>query len=700
MKQLFYLLFALTAFVACKSAHTTTEEGAHTNELINETSPYLLQHAHNPVNWYPWGDKALEKAKAEDKLIVISVGYAACHWCHVMEHESFEDSIVAQIMNEHFVSIKVDREERPDVDDVYMTACQLSGGKSCGWPLNAIALPDGRPVWAGTYFPKDKWIEILEFFQKQKEEDYPKMEEFARSLIDRIDDQSQLPALPFEEEDAFQPALIDDMVQKVLALHDLEKGGRKGAPKFPLPDIYQFLQAYTYHTDKEEAAQAVSLILDNLAAGGIYDQIGGGFARYSTDADWKVPHFEKMLYDNAQLLSIYANAYEQQANPRYKQVMEETVSFMQNELLDKKGGFYSSIDADSEGEEGRFYIWSEKEIESLLTPEEFQLVKAYYQITNAGNWEHGNNILYYALGDKRMDLNEAQQALLETAKQKLFTVRAKRIRPLTDDKILTSWNGLAIIGLLDAARALGNTSYKELAIQTAELYANKAMDKEGRLWRSRKDGVFSINAFLDDYALMAQAFVKVYESTFDEQWLHKADLLLTYALAHFENPESDLYYYASKIDAPLVSRRMEMQDKVIASSNSLLAEALLSIGTYLDKKEYIQSSKRMLQSVLQQSQMKESPVFFSNWSQLLLKYTYPYYEVAIVGKDASALAEAMQKNYLPNVLYLGGKDEGTLDLLKYKAVEGETFIYVCKDKVCKLPVNEFEQAIDLVDRKY
>ena len=689
------ILLVFTLLTACKSSQQNTSQHAYTNHLINETSPYLLQHAHNPVDWHPWGDEALEKAKNENKLLIISIGYAACHWCHVMEHESFEDTIVAQMMNEHFVSIKVDREERPDVDDVYMTACQLSNGKGCGWPLNAIALPDGRPIWAGTYFPKDKWMDVLAYFQKQKEEDFAKMEEIAANLTSGVKKQGQLALQPIPEDITYSTEQLSSLVDNLLATHDFDKGGRRGAPKFPMPDIYHFLQEYTFNVENDRANEATRLILDNMAAGGIYDQLGGGFARYSTDAHWKVPHFEKMLYDNAQLISLYANAYAQKPNKRYKEVIDQSIAFALRELSHPKGGFYSSLDADSEGEEGLFYIWNKQQIDTLLTSEEAALVNTYYNITKRGNWEKEHNILFYTPGKKV--LTEMEQIVLNNAKQKLFQERVKRIRPPLDDKVLTSWNGLMIIGLLDAAAALENKSYYDAALKTANLYAKEAMQKDGRLWRNSKDDVFSINGFLDDYALMAQAFVRMYEASFDEKWLYRAEKLLDYALAHFANKESELFYYTSDIDPPLVSRRMEIQDNVIAASNSALAEALFDVGHYLNKENYIDHSQRMLQAVLSQTRIVESPTYFSNWLQLLTKFTFPVYEVAIVGPEAAQKARLMQKNYLPNVLYLGGKKEGSLDLLKNKLMEGETFIYVCRNKVCKFPVPSVEEAIELLD---
>ena len=382
---IFFIILFITACSspAGKAQHNTMHK--YTNKLINESSPYLLQHAHNPVNWYPWGEEALQKAKDENKILLISIGYAACHWCHVMEHESFEDTTVAQIMNEYFVPIKVDREERPDVDDIYMTACQLATGRG-GWPLNAFALPDGRPFWAGTYFPKERWINILETFIQLQKEDPERIEKSAQSITEGIQRSDKVVVVPAEESE-FTNNDVYAAAANMLGNIDFKRGGRQGAPKFPMPNNYEFLLAYHYWTKDARALEAVTITLDEMAKGGIYDQLGGGFARYSVDGDWKVPHFEKMLYDNAQLVSLYAKAYQLTKKPEYLNVVHETLEFVAREMTDTAGGFYSSLDADSEGEEGKFYVWNKKEIEQIV--QEKDAIKAfcdYYNITNIGNW--------------------------------------------------------------------------------------------------------------------------------------------------------------------------------------------------------------------------------------------------------------------------------------------------------------------------
>ena len=383
------VLSTLALLVSLLGCGSRAQQHEYTNALVNETSPYLLQHAHNPVNWYPWGEEALEKARKEDKLLVISVGYAACHWCHVMEHESFEDSTVARIMNENFVAIKVDREERPDVDNIYMTACQLASEGSCGWPLNAFALPNGQPVWAGTYFPKQEWLEVLEYFADLYQNDRPKLEEYGQLLAQGIQSVGQ--PKPLEEQTQLSKSSLQTGASKVLAQGDWNLGGMKGAPKFPLPSIYQFLLRQYALTGQDSLLNFTTSTLDAMMNGGLYDQLGGGFARYSTDARWDVPHFEKMLYDNAQLVSLYSEAYKLTENPSYKEVIEETLVFIERELTSPEGGFYSSLDADSEGEEGLFYTWTAAEVQSVIDDERAgQLFMDYYSFRPGGNWESRN----------------------------------------------------------------------------------------------------------------------------------------------------------------------------------------------------------------------------------------------------------------------------------------------------------------------
>lgn len=702
MKYSLILLSLLycTFFFTCHTSEEQEQSSAYTNQLIHTNSPYLLQHAHNPVNWYPWGEEALEKARQEDKMLLISIGYAACHWCHVMEHESFEDTTVARIMNEHFVSIKVDREERPDIDAIYMTACQMASDGSCGWPLNAFALPDGRPVWAGTYFPRKQWIEILEYFIKLREDSPEKLEDYAGQLTAGLQAMEKIE--PVEKMNAFPAAAAEVPVDQFLGNFDSQYGGRKGIQKFPMPTNYEWLLQYAVRTNTPEAREAVQLTLDQMASGGIYDQLGGGFARYATDTKWQVPHFEKMLYDNAQLVSLYAKAYQVTGSARYRTVMEETLAFIQRELSDPSGGFYSSLDADSEGEEGKFYVWKQAEIDSILSPAESNLVSTYYHTSPKGNWESQKNILrttdsLETIAQKLSLPGSEAEKLLESAKSKLLQARANRTRPGLDDKILTSWNALMIQGYADAYRAIGEESYRVQAIQGGAFIAEKMLQQDGRLQRNYKDGNTSINAFLDDYAHTIRAFTALYEITFEEVWLSRAKKLADYTIAHFQDTTSGYFFYTSDLDPPLLVRKIELEDNVIPASNSSMARALFHLGHYYYETKFLEIARTMMNGMRPKALEGEQASYYSNWNQLYLELAYPTYEIAIVGPDYEVLRRELQSRFFPQSLYLGGATEGTLPLLEDKLVEGETYIYVCLDKVCKLPVREVSEAEKLLN---
>jgi uncharacterized protein len=669
-----------------------TGEHMFTNQLIHESSPYLLQHAHNPVDWYPWSEAALAKAKAENKLLIISIGYAACHWCHVMEHESFEDTTVAKFMNDNFISIKVDREERPDIDQVYMNAVQLLKG-SGGWPLNVIALPDGRPLYGGTYFPKESWIsmlsQVLDFTVKNPE----KAEEQAKSLTDGVN-KSEIILEKTENTDY----TINDLTA-IFSIWkndiDTVNGGSNRAPKFPLPIGYQFLLHYNYLTKDNDALNAVTLTLNKMADGGIYDQVGGGFARYSTDSIWKVPHFEKMIYDNSQLVSLYSCGYQATKNPFYKTLVYETLEFIERELTSKEGAFYSSIDADSEGEEGKFYVWSKAELERI-SGKDADVIAEYYSVINTGNWENGNNILYKTNSDKRIAEKfkitpEELQQKIDSAKKLILEERSKRIRPTLDDKIITSWNALMLKGYVDAYRVFNEPEFLESAIKNAEFILQNVQKPDLCLDRNYKNGKSSINGFLDDYAFTIDAFISLYQATFDEKWLLEAEKLTAYSLAHFFDEESGMFFYTSDIDPDLVARKMEIADNVIPSSNSQMAKNLFLLGQYLYKDDYILKSKQMLNNVKQAAM--RSGVYYANWDILMAWFISEPYLITIVGDDHLSKREKFDTYYLPNVFLSGGKTEGSLELLKGKKIAGQTTIYACQNRVCDRPETEVEDVI-------
>ena len=673
------------------------KEQKYTNELINESSPYLLQHAHNPVNWYPWGNEALNKAKEQNKLILISIGYAACHWCHVMEHESFENEEVANIMNDNFICIKVDREERPDIDQIYMNAVQLISGRG-GWPLNCFALPDGRPIYGGTYFPAQNWMDLMNRVVDLYEDNLKELQKQAQELTEGVR-ATELVDLNTEKP-VFLSLDLDRTFTNFEKYIDKENGGSQGAPKFPMPVGYEFLLHYYYFMQQEEALDAVELALIKMAYGGIYDQVGGGFARYSTDAIWKVPHFEKMLYDNGQLVSLYSSAYQLTKNPIYKKVVEETLGFIKRELTSKEGGFYSSLDADSEGEEGKFYVWKEDEIKVILD-KDADLIMDYYNVGADGFWEHGVNILLKNETDEsfakrnKLSLVEFQEKV-NTAKDLLLKYRDKRIRPGLDDKILTSWNGLMLVGYVKAYNVFGDKSYLKAALKNADFICSKLMDRDYRLSRNYKNSKVSINGFLDDYAFTIQGFISLFQATFDSQWLKKAEGLLEYANKHFYDEKSGMYYYTSEIDAALIARKMEVSDNVIPSSNSEMAKNLFLIGRYTYNEKYIEMSKTMANNV------KESAIggasYYGNWAVLMSWLSGETYDVYIVGKDYENIRKKINEHYLPNVFLSGGMEEGDNPILKGKLVAGKTIIYVCQDKACQLPVSRVDEMLNQILR--
>ncbi|MEX0985931.1 MAG: thioredoxin domain-containing protein, partial [Bacteroidales bacterium] len=672
------------------------ENNKYTNELIRESSPYLLQHAHNPVNWYPWGEEALKKAQAENKILIISIGYAACHWCHVMEHESFEDTTVANLMNKYFVCIKVDREERPDVDQVYMNAAQLITG-SGGWPLNAFALPDGKPFYVGTYFPKSDWIKVMDYFTEVYKKKPAMLAEQAEKVTQGIHAIENTPSL--EQKVSFTPDDLNNIFDNWKSNIDFHKGGINRAPKFPIPCVWEYMMYYGYLTGNLEALEAVTTTLDNIAFGGIYDHIGGGFARYSTDADWHVPHFEKMLYDNAQLVSLYVHAWQQTKKPLYKKVVYETLEFIERQMTSPEGGFYCSLDADSDGEEGKFYVWTYAEVDKILH-KNAGIFMEYYNITRQGNWEHGKNILYRTMDDSEFALknNLSVDELRETirkSKAELLNARDKRIRPGLDDKILTSWNALMLKGYVDAYRAFGEKKFLESALRNAGFILEKTVASNGEITRNYKNGKSSIHGFLDDYAFTISAFIDLYQATFNEKWLDKANEIKEFTKKHFEDTDSGMFYYTHDAYDDLIVRKKELTDNVIPASNSEMAKNLYKLGLYFYNNADIQQAESMLSGV--SHQIKNNIYFYANWGILAAYVAKEPYEVAIVGEMYETYRREIDNHYLPDVLLLGGKDQGSLELSKEKYIKGQTTIYVCRDKTCKLPVTEVQQALQQIN---
>ena len=665
----------------------------YTNALIHETSPYLLQHAHNPVNWHPWGPQVLDLARKEHKLLLISIGYAACHWCHVMAHESFEDPEVAQIMNRHYICVKVDREERPDVDQIYMNAALLVSGNG-GWPLNAFAMPDGKPFYAGTYYPKEKWKEVLSYFAMLQQKEPHTLQQQAAYLSNGI---SQIELIPKNETPVSRDADWLGSVFGILeARVDPKFGGMSGSIKFPMPSIWEFLLQYHHFSGDPVALERVTLTLDHMAMGGIYDQIGGGFSRYSTDPYWHAPHFEKMLYDNAQLVSLYSHAFQLTGKPLYKRIVYETIAFIKRELTSPEGGFFSSLDADSQGEEGRYYVWKQEEIEETLGSDASIFMEAY-GIRAKGNWESGYNIPDLLEGNRNVaekyGLSEAQFAeKIGEMGASLLQVREERIRPATDDKILSSWNALMTKGLLDAYQAFGERDFLVMAQQNFRFLSQHLGSAEGGLHRSYRDGRSAIPGFLDDYAQYIQSLIGAYQVTFDQEWLERAQSVTEYVIIHFYDPDSGMFFYTEDRYSDLIARKMEVADNVIPASNSVMAGNLFWLAALLDQEKFHEIASQQLNNVLEE--MKKSPSEYSYWAQMGLIWVRPPYEVAIVGPDWKSKLKEFQKHYLPEVIYLGGPDEGSLSLLKNKVVPGKTMVYVCRDKTCQKPTEDVKEALD------
>lgn len=662
------------------------------NKLKNSTSPYLLQHANNPVNWFPWGAEALQKAKDENKLILVSIGYSACHWCHVMEHESFEQDDVAKVMNEHFVCIKVDREERPDIDQIYMSAVQLMTGRG-GWPLNCICLPDQRPIYGGTYFRKTDWMNLLDNLADFWENKPAEAEDYAVKLTEGIKQYESISFVSEQHENT--KADLAAIIQPWKQHFDYDLGGMGRSPKFPMPNNWQFLMRYA-HLIKDEAIQViVGLTLDKMAKGGIYDHIGGGFARYSVDERWHVPHFEKMLYDNAQLVSLYSEAYTCIGDEQYKKTVAETIEFIERELTSPEYGFYSALDADSEGVEGKFYTYDLEELEAILS-DDAGLFAIYYNVTAEGNWEEEHTNIFFrndddvVLAEKLGMPVESLCNKIAELKLKVLEHRAKRIRPGLDYKILTAWNGLMLKGLCDAYRAFDEPAYLDLALKNAVFIQDNLITLSGKITRVfQAEGIGEVVAFLDDYALIIEAFISLYEVSFDEQWLQQAKKLTDTAIAHFYDEATGMFFYTPDDGEQLIARKLEVMDSVIPSSNSVMARNLFNLGLLFDNERYMQISAQQMRNV--KKLMARYGSAYSNWAMLLLDEVTGVYEIAITGADAEQKRKEVEKSYIPNKIMLGGT-KGSLPLLADK-FSAQTRIFVCKDKTCQLPVTETTEAL-------
>jgi uncharacterized protein YyaL (SSP411 family) len=666
-----------------------------TNRLINETSPYLLQHVDNPVEWYPWGEEALEKAREEDKPILLSIGYAACHWCHVMAHESFEDPETAEFMNEHFVNIKVDREERPDLDSIYMSAVVAMTGQG-GWPMTVALTPDGEPFFGGTYFPPTNRYGMPSFKQV--------LLSLARAWQDRRGDVADNAAqivehigrtvAMHEQTDVLDEGLLRGAVAALGTSFEPRKGGFGHAPKFPPSMTIEFLLRYYLRAGDAQALHMAEYTLEQMAYGGMYDQLGGGFARYSTDDDWLVPHFEKMLYDNGLLARAYLHAWKVTGRPLYRRIVEETLDWALQEMRQKSGGFYSSLDADSEGEEGKFYVWQVGEIRQVLG-EDADLFMRYYNVREGGNWE-GSNILHIThslkevAGAMGLDLETAEQKLA-TARQKLYTLRAKRIWPGLDDKVLTAWNGLILAALAEAGRDLQRPDYTEAAVQNAEFLFQTMRLENGRLLRTWKAGSEAkLNGYLEDYAYLADALLALYQNTFDERWFRWARELGDHIVAHFQDSENGGFFDTSDDHETLIHRPKDLQDNATPSANAMAAHVLLKLSLYTGEGSYWDLAQRAVSALY--GAMVKYPNGFSHWLCAVEFITGQPREVAVAGQpaaeDTQALLDVIFADFRPNLVVAVGMNRDTVPLLADRSQkEDRATAYVCVQFVCQLPVN-------------
>ena len=677
------------------------------NRLAQESSPYLLQHANNPVDWYPWGEEALRKAKAEDKPIFLSIGYSACHWCHVMEHESFEDEQIAALMNELFINIKVDREERPDLDSIYMDAVVAISGHG-GWPMSVFLTPDGRPFYGGTYYPptsrhglpsfEQVLKSIAHVYHNQKED----VRDNGAALLSRMG-----VGLPLQLGGSLDPAVPELALQALGRNFDWTNGGFSGAPKFPQPMTYDFLLR-SYHRNRHAGSlEMVELTLHKMAHGGMYDQLGGGFHRYSVDSIWLVPHFEKMLYDNALLARLYLHTYQLTGKPFYRRIVEETLNYVAGEMTHTDGGFYSTQDADSEGEEGKFFLWTPEEIEAVLGKEEGRIFCAAYDVTPGGNFE-GKSILNIptpldqVAKELKLNLDELGD-VLNRGRAKLFAEREKRVKPGRDEKIITAWNGLMLAALAEAARVLDRSDYRDIAIRNAE-FVLSTMRKEGRLFRTWKasPGQVKLMGYLEDYAFYADGLLALYQTTFDPLWFQAARALMDVVLEHFPDEENGGFFDTADDHEQLVTRPKNLQDNATPCGNSMAVRTLLMLAAYTGQAKYEEPATKILASL--QGPMSQYPGAFAHWLGALEFAIAPPKEVAIVGQinseDTTALWRTALLPYRPNqVVALAREDQttGHPELVETRSLQdGKATAYVCQNFTCKQPVTTVEELETLL----
>eukprot|EP01132_Coremiostelium_polycephalum_P000095 gene95-124_t len=656
------------------------------NQLIHTTNPYLLQHAQNPVDWYPWGERALQKAQQEDKPIILSIGYAACHWCHVMEKESFNDQEVATIMNRHFINIKVDREEKPDIDQIAIAAIQ-SMGLSVGWPLHLFLLPNQQPFYGCTYVANAAWKQLLNSLISAFEQHRERLYHTASYFINTVP--KALCVTPHQQNktNAFTKEDIQQVVQAICQQLDKQKGGLRGAPKFPMPSINAFLLQYTQVFQDEVVSQQVQTNLTQMACGGIYDHIGGGFYRYTTDEGWQVPHFEKMLCDNAQLISLYAQAYGMTAHPLYKTIVEETVAFVIRELSHPAGGFYAALDSDSQGEEGAFYTWTYDQIAALLH-EHTAWFTTKFQVTKTGNWYHGRNILSR---NPTFLQPSHESTLLNTCKQVLLHARnTSKVQPFIDNQLLTSWNGMMIQALIDAYYALGATPYLTLAMQTMR-YLEASLVHQEQVYHVESQKALGATGYLEDYAWIIKALISLYEATFQEEWLNRAMHLTEQALQHFANPDHDLLYFTAADQPVFMHRPLEMYDQTTPSSNAVMAHNLFRLSHVLKQTHYSTKFTHMLNQIT--SPLNQSPAYMSYWANLHLMAFDHFPTALVIGPERIRWGQAIKQQF-PAAVLASTTSGAHMPWLKHEVLANEkTTLYLCDKTACYEPITSLTNAL-------
>lgn len=675
---------------------TMNHQTNYTNRLAKETSPYLLQHAHNPVDWYPWGEEALRAAREQDKPILLSIGYSTCHWCHVMEHESFENGEIAKLMNKNFINIKVDREERPDLDAIYMDFVQMTTG-SGGWPLTVFLTPDQAPFLGGTYFPPEDQYgrpgfkrllqHVSEVYRARREELEREREKIIQSLqrTTRLDTREGEP----------KESLLREAYHRLLQIFDGRHGGFGTAPKFPNSMALAFLLRYYRRTKSDAALDMVNLSLTQMARGGIYDQLGGGFHRYSVDDRWLAPHFEKMLYDNALLSRIYLEAYQVTGNAYYRQIVQEALAYVQREMCDPSGGFYSAQDADSEGEEGKFFLWTPAEVEAVLDKEDAKLFNEYFDVTASGNFE-GKNILHHriepeAFGKTTGMSAEQLQTFFNHTRQKLFQAREKRVKPGRDEKVLAAWNGMMLTAFAEAAWVFNEEGYLQTALCSAQFLTSRLFHS-GRLFRSWKQDEAKLNGYLEDYAQVAEGLITTYEVTGDLHWLEKARELTELQLDKFWDPDGGDFYFTSSDHEPLLVRQKEYFDNATPSGNAVTCLNLMRLAELLGERRYHHIAERMLRHMGET--VSDHPSAFGYWLQALDFLLGPVLEIAVMGPAAQRdkLLQPIRDKFLPNkVIALAGAEDAQLGgriplLVGKRAIDGKATAYVCRNYSCQQPV--------------